>query len=280
MDHRNYYGWMSNCNQKERVRNSHNTLTACTTPSVHVFSIFSTQFKPLIFHNTLTAYWLFQMHITRSKTYKCFASTHNNRADFTASISCLTHSHKCQQGKLSHYRLYTLSESTSLISIKCSHDTRFLVLSSLSLESLCSSLARYQAQQKVLAFSQALLTYRIPHNHIYKGANLLPPESLKISWSYSPKLSLLPKSNLLIFSPNNYLSIPHTSLTTITHILSCCPKNPPTPRRLFRASKLLTRLPLASSWSLPKILPFRSIQLPLSTAIACSSSSIRLHPSS
>jgi hypothetical protein len=63
------------CVTKREGPKSHNTLNACTTPSVHVFLIFFTQFRPLLFHNTLTAYWLFQTHITRSEMYKCFIST-------------------------------------------------------------------------------------------------------------------------------------------------------------------------------------------------------------
>jgi len=64
----------SYCNQKERVW-KHTAHWPSTNPGVHVLLIYSTQFRPSISHSTLTAYWLFQTNITRSKTYKCFAST-------------------------------------------------------------------------------------------------------------------------------------------------------------------------------------------------------------
>jgi hypothetical protein len=100
--------------------------------------------------------------------YKCFAYTQQS-VDFTSSIPCLAHSHRCQQRKLFHHKLYTLPESTSLISIKRSQN-QIPVLSSLSfsLEFLYSSLARYQAQRKVLAFSQALLANRTSHHYVSK----------------------------------------------------------------------------------------------------------------
>ncbi len=50
---------------------------------------------------------------------------------------------------------------------------------SLSLEFLYSSLARYQAQRKVLAFSQALLANRTFHHSVFKDPSPLPPKSLQ-----------------------------------------------------------------------------------------------------
>ncbi len=94
-----------------------------------------------------------------------------------------------------------------------------------------------------------------------------------------PKLSSLPKSDLLIFLTEQ-LHVHPSHFAHYCHSHSILSSLPFSSSLFLVSQKLLTRLPLASSWSLPKILRLRSIQLPPFAAIACSSSSIRLHPSS
>jgi len=57
--------------KKERVRKHTAHRLPLTNPGAHVLLIYSTQLRPLISHNILTAYWHLQTNITRSKTYKC-----------------------------------------------------------------------------------------------------------------------------------------------------------------------------------------------------------------
>ncbi len=104
------------------------------------------------------------------------------------------------------------------------HKTRFqCCLISLSLEFLYSSLARYQAQWKVLAFSQALLANITSHHYVFKDPYPLPPESLKSADHVDKKSSSLPKSNFLIlFTKPLKTVIPPTLLTTILRILPSC----------------------------------------------------------
>ncbi len=74
-------------------------------------------------------------------------------------------------------------------------------LVSLPFEFLYSSLARCQAQRKVLAFSQALLANRTSHRYVFfqkaqSSASRISPKNQPITL---PKLSSLPKSDFLIF---------------------------------------------------------------------------------
>ncbi len=134
------------CNQKERVQNhivfwlpARPQASMCSWSSAHGSHLWSS-------HSTLTPYWLSQTPIAKPETYKCFAfhaaTTQNSHCASPAS----PHSHKCQQRKFFHHKLYTLPESTSMIPIKCSQNTRFPLLSSPSL-SLSLSLSRIPLQQ-------------------------------------------------------------------------------------------------------------------------------------
>jgi hypothetical protein len=121
------------CNQKERVRNHTTHWLPSTNPGVHVLLSYSTQFRPPIFHNTLIAYWLFQMNITRLKTYKCFASTQQQGRFHSIHLLPRPFTQTpAREILLLHYKLYTFPESSSFLPIKCSQNTKFPVLCSLS----------------------------------------------------------------------------------------------------------------------------------------------------
>jgi hypothetical protein len=145
-------------------------------------------------------------------------------------------------------------------------NTSFLVLCTLSLESLCSSLTDCQAQQKVLAFSQTILANKTSHGYVLKDRLfcLLTKSDLLISYlaTVCPFFSLHSQPSLL---PPNLLS-------------SFSSSDPPNlrfskPPKAHQTSVSFLQKPLEPS-------AFRSIRLPPSTAIACSFPSIRLHPSS
>jgi hypothetical protein len=118
------------CNQKERVRKHTAHWLPLTNPGAHVLLIYSTQFRPSITHITLTAFneprrpcspdllhtvqtFDNTQHISLPtdpfrrtlQDQKCTNALlpHNNRTNFAVSISYLSHSHRCQLGKLSHY---------------------------------------------------------------------------------------------------------------------------------------------------------------------------------
>ncbi len=118
---------------KKEGPKSHSTLTACTTPSVHVFPIFCTRFTPLIItQHTDSLLTLTNAHgMTRDIQVLRFHSTtvQNSHRAFPTS----PHSHKSQPRTFFHHKLYTLPKSTSMIPIKCSQNTRFPVVSSLFL---------------------------------------------------------------------------------------------------------------------------------------------------
>ncbi len=124
-----------------------------------MFPIFCTRFKALIITQHTDSLLTFtNAHgMTRDiKMLRFHATTaQNSHHAFPTS----PHSHKSQPRKFFHHKLYTLPESTSMIPIKCSQNTRDFqcCLVFLSLEFLYSSLANCQVQQKILAFSQALL---------------------------------------------------------------------------------------------------------------------------
>jgi hypothetical protein len=114
-NHHHYYNIMY-CNQKERVRKHTAHWLPSTNPGVHVLLIYSTQFRPSISHNTLTAYWLFQTNITRSKTYKCFASTQQQSRFYSIHLLPRPFTQMPARETLSlHYRLCTFPESTNLL---------------------------------------------------------------------------------------------------------------------------------------------------------------------
>ncbi len=113
--------WGPTVTKKERVRKHTAHWLPSTNPGVHVLLIYSTQFRPSITHNTLATYWLFQMNITRSKTYKCFASTQQESRSYNIHLLPRPLTHMPTRETLTlHYRLYTFPENTSLLSIKCS----------------------------------------------------------------------------------------------------------------------------------------------------------------
>jgi hypothetical protein len=98
-----------------------------------VFLILCTRFTPLII--TQHTDCLLTLTDAHCKTIDiqvfCFHATTTQNSHCASPAS--PHSHKCQPRKFFHYKLYTLPESTSMIPIKCSQNTRFLVLFSLSL---------------------------------------------------------------------------------------------------------------------------------------------------
>jgi hypothetical protein len=99
----------------------------------------------------------------------------------------------------SHYGLYTFPESTSLLSIKMftKHQISSVIEPlSLSLKFFCSSLTDYQAQRKVLAFSQAILVNRAFPLHVHKDRFFCLPNLSRSANHLPPKLSFLPKTRL------------------------------------------------------------------------------------
>ncbi len=116
-----YYSMHNVVTEKERVRKHTAHWLLSTNPGVHVLLIYSTQFRPSITHNTLTAYWLFHTNITRSKMYKCFAFTQQQSRFYNIHLLPRPFTQMPTRETFSlHYRLYTFPESTSLLSIKCS----------------------------------------------------------------------------------------------------------------------------------------------------------------
>ncbi len=115
-----------------------------------MFLILCTRFTPLIItQHTDSLLTPTDAHSkTRDIQVLCFHATTAQNSHRASPAS--PHSHKCQPRKFFHHKLYMLPESTSVIPIKCSQNTRFLVLSSLSLslEFLYSSSANCQAQWK------------------------------------------------------------------------------------------------------------------------------------
>ncbi len=184
-------------------------MIACTTPIVHVFLIFCTRFTPLIItqHNDSLLTLTDAHGMTRDIQLLCFHATtaqNSHRASPTS-----PHLHKSQQRKFFHHKLYTLPESTSMIPIKCSQNTRFPVLSL----SLYNNSANCQAQQKILTFSQALpqlteqpltISCQDPfHLPLYSSPSHVAQNSSphQTSWSFF----FYPSTNrpfLLFFSPD------------------------------------------------------------------------------
>jgi len=102
--------------EKERVRKHIAQCLPSTNPGVHVLLIYLTQFRPSNSHSTLTAYWLFQTNITRSKTYKCFASTQQQSKFYNIHLLFRPFTQMLARETLSlHYRLCTFPESTNLL---------------------------------------------------------------------------------------------------------------------------------------------------------------------
>jgi hypothetical protein len=111
------FSWRLMCNQKEWVKD-HTVHWLPARPQASMFSSSSSHSSDLC---SSTAHQLptdSSEHALQDQRCTSVLLLHNNRADFTSSIPCLAHSHKCQPRKLFHHKLYTLPESTSLISIK------------------------------------------------------------------------------------------------------------------------------------------------------------------
>jgi hypothetical protein len=70
-----FKGYQQGCVTKKRGSKITRHTDCLQRTQASMFSWSTPQFRPPIFHSTLIAYWLFQTNITRSKTYKCFAST-------------------------------------------------------------------------------------------------------------------------------------------------------------------------------------------------------------
>ncbi len=90
---------------------------------------------------------------------------------------------------------------------------------SLSLEFLYSSLAKYQAQRKVLAFNQALLANRTSHHYVFQRSQSSASRISQNQLIMLPKLSSLPKSDFLIFltEPQKTVHSSHFSLYYTSH---------------------------------------------------------------
>jgi hypothetical protein len=131
--------WMVKCNQKREGSRSHSALTACTTPSAHVFPDLLHEVHTFESHNTQTPYWLSQTSIARPEIYKCFALTplqhriHTSTRQGNSFITSYTHCPKAQAWSPSNAHK--------------SSNFRFCLVS-LSLESLYSSSTSQQAQRK------------------------------------------------------------------------------------------------------------------------------------
>ncbi len=205
--------------------------------------IFCTRFTPLIItQRTNSLLTLTYAHgMTKDIQVFCFHATtaqNSHRASPTS-----PHLHKSQQRKLFHHKLYTLPESTSMIPIKCSQNTRFPMLSSpsLSLEFLYRSSANCQAQWKILAFSQALL--QLTEQPFTILPRSFPSTSLLFSFSCCPKFFfpvrlpdpffLYPSTNcpfLLFFSPDLcYSSKPTLPIRATPSLIIRCRQSASTP---------------------------------------------------
>jgi hypothetical protein len=106
-----------------------------------------------------------------------------------------------------------------------------------SLESLCSSLTNYQAQRKVLAFSQAFLANRASHRYVYKDPLFCLPNLSKNPHIILPKLHSLPKSDLLIFL-SSWLPIHHSHSTHHRHTHSTFLSKKSSHSSLFQSLKI------------------------------------------
>jgi hypothetical protein len=118
------------CNQKERVRKYTAHWLPSANPGVHVLLIYSTQFKPLIIHNSLTAYWI----ITRSEMCKSFAPTQQQSIFYSIRPLPRPSTQMSTKGTFSlHYRLYTFPKAQAFFPLNVHKNTNFPVLCSLSL---------------------------------------------------------------------------------------------------------------------------------------------------
>ncbi len=195
--------------KKERVWNHTAHWLPSTNPGVHVLLSYSTQFKPLIFHNTLTPTNSSRRTLQDQRRTTALLP-HNNRAYFTVSISCLAHSHRRHQGKLSYYITdYIHSPKAQAFFPSNVHKTPDSQCCLVSLESFYSSLTDYQAQRKVLASSQAILANRAFHRYVHKDRLFCLLNLSKNPQTILPKLHLLAKSDFLIFS-SSLLPIHHS----------------------------------------------------------------------
>ncbi len=149
--------------------------------------------------NTLTTYWHSHTHIVRSEmSLLCFhITTEQNSQD--ASPVPPTHTISSQR-KSFHSKLCTLLESTSLISIRCSENTGFPVLSALSLSRILLQQSLGQvlgtAESSSLAPSSPAANRTSPHSVL--------PRSLTSASSCSPSSYLVLLSFTMFRSLQNY----------------------------------------------------------------------------
>jgi hypothetical protein len=182
---------LCHCNQKERVRKYTAQRLPSTNPGVHVLLNYSTQTS----ENTQLTNCLLNHHKIKDVQELCSHTTTEQMLQHTSPASPI-HT-DVNKRKLSHYIIdYTHSESTSLLPVQCSQKHQLLsVVYALSLSSLCSSLINCQAQQKVLAFNQTILTNKAFHGYVLKDHLFCPYRSA----DHRPQNSSSQKSDSLIF---------------------------------------------------------------------------------
>jgi hypothetical protein len=99
----NSFSPLTHCHQKKEGPNITQHIDCFQRTQAPMFS-WSTPYSSGLRHHT--THWLptdsFRRTLQNHRRTNALLP-HNNRADFTVSISCLVHSHKCQLGKLSHY---------------------------------------------------------------------------------------------------------------------------------------------------------------------------------
>jgi hypothetical protein len=118
-----FYKPSIHCNQKREGPKTHSTLTAfneprrpCSPDLFHTIQTFN-----LTQHTDCLLIPSDEHHKIKDVQALCFHTT-TGHVFFTVSISCLAHSHRCQQQKLSHYIIeYVHSpKAQTYFSIKCS----------------------------------------------------------------------------------------------------------------------------------------------------------------
>jgi hypothetical protein len=182
------------CNQKERVRKHTAHWSPSTNPGAHVLLIYSTQFRPLITHNTFHClltfsnehYKIKNVQILCSHTtieqilqYPSPASAIHTDANQGNSLITLQTIYIPRKHELAFHQMFTKTPDSQCC------------LLSLSLLFLCSNLTDYQARRKVLAFSQAILANRASYRYHYNDRLFSLLKTPPIS-SSSPSKIILP----------------------------------------------------------------------------------------
>jgi hypothetical protein len=185
------------------------------------------------------------VYIIRSKRYKSLAFTDQQNRFHSIHQLPLTFTQLPTRETFLSQTTY-IARNHKLAFLQNVHKTSDSYCDLTSLEFLCSSLAKYQAQWKVLASSQALLTSRTPHSYVFTRVPIfclliVSKDQLIIL----PKLPSSPKSELWIFlttCPSFTLSSP---LSLTFYSLPSLPHHPFPPCPSFTP-----RLPRASNYSL------------------------------